>query len=159
MTLANLLYPCEGWLGTSCFSTFNYFAVASLRCLPLCMWVFVCVTECVFLLSLPSLWSQWQRLPMDLWAAARVISHTLWCSCSTWCPSPECSTSSNCSLDLGSYPVSCTALNPQTLPVTRHNSLFNIGSGHRCFNTELSKKTVNFKQFYFTKIFWQNLLQ
>lgn len=47
VTLANLLYPWWGWLGTSCFSTFNYFAVASLSEVSPTLHVGVCARNWV----------------------------------------------------------------------------------------------------------------
>lgn len=102
VTLANLLYPWWGWLGTSCFSTFNYFAVSSLYEASPTLHVAVCACNWVCIsLSLSS--------PIDpngkdhLWLSGLLLellhTHTVWCSCSTLCSGPGCHTSSNCSLD------------------------------------------------------------
>lgn len=127
VTLANLLYPWWGWLGTSCFSTFNYFAVASLSEVSPTLHVGVCARNWVCIS--PSLSSSLDLNGKDHLRLSGLLlellhTHTVRCSCSTLCPGPGCHASTNCSLDpcLGSYLFSCTALNPQTVNDPMHNS-------------------------------------
>lgn len=164
VTLANLLYPWWGWLGTSCFSTFNYFAVASLSEVSPTLHVGVCARNWVCIS--PSLSSSLDLNGKDHLRLSGLLlellhTHTVRCSCSTLCPGPGCHASTKCSLDPVWAPTYFPALpSIHRLSMTQCTTpVPATGSGHKCFNTHLSMKTVNFKQFYFTNILWENLLQ
>lgn len=143
VTLANLLYPCKGWLGTSCFSTFNYFAAASLRCLLLCTWVFVPVTQMCISPSLSSSsdlrdHQQISGLLLGLFHTPSVMLLQHFVSRS-W-------RQHKLQLLSGSLVGALTQFLHCTRPPDSVNDpMPATGSGHSCFNTKLSKKTVNFK--------------